>query len=113
MSKSAAQSIQEQVKLGHDSWRIGSPESAAKLALQDAAHQWQLELSPELKQDKCMRPAVAEGDQFTWCAWVDQNSMQVLSIELIRFGFLRRGNAWSGIPWILIGGDGTVCTVEQ
>ena len=113
VSKSTAQSIQEQVRLGHDSWRIGSPESAAKVALQDAARQWQLDLSPDLKQDKCMSPTVAEGDQFTWCAWADQNSMQVVSIELIRFGFLRHGSSWGSIPWMLTGGDGTACAVEQ
>jgi hypothetical protein len=113
VSKSAAQRIQRQVKLGHDSWRIASPESAAKVALQDAARRWQLALSPDLKQEKCMRPTIAEGDQFTWCAWIDQNSMQVVSIELMKFGFLRRGRSWSSIPWMLTGGDGTACAVEQ
>jgi hypothetical protein len=113
VSESTARGIQEQVKLGHDSWRLGSPENAAKLALQDAARQWQLELSHDLKQDKCMNAVVAEGDQFTWCAWIDQNSMQVVSIELMRFGFLRHRNSWTTVPWILTGGSGTACTVDQ
>jgi len=113
VSKSTAQNVQKQVRLGNDSWRIGSPERAANVALQDAAHLWQLELSPQLKQDKCMRPVVTKGDQFTWCSWVDQNSMQVISIELIRFGFLRHGDGWNGVPWILIGGSGTACTIEK
>jgi len=112
VSQSAAKVIQERVKLGQDSWRMGSADVAAKGALDEAVRLWGVTPAPGLKLGDCGKPMVVDGDQFSWCNWVDPDGMQQLMVQVTRLGALRHWKSWESVPWVLTRGDGIVCTTE-
>ena len=105
--------INEQVASGAESWRLGSVQNAAGFAIQEAAQRWHIQLAPGLQLQECSKLITLNGDQFSWCNWVDTHSMQALSIQLTRFGVVRRRLRGGHAPWILSRGDGIACTAED
>jgi hypothetical protein len=98
---------------GQDEWRMNTPENASRRALEDAAQRLDVQLAPDMLFRECSRPYTLQGNQHTWCTWADPSSMQSLSVQLTRFGYLRSSRNWSTAPWILTSGNGTVCTPDS
>jgi hypothetical protein len=95
-----------------DRWRRAPAEQAARAALKIAAAEWKVDLAPNIQPDHCDKPMVYEGDQFTWCSWSDPDGMQTFSIQVTRFGRMRKGRSWEEAPWVLTRGNGVACVVE-
>lgn len=108
-----AEKIASQVSGGKEKWRIGPPESAAAEAMKQAAKTWGIALDQEMPVTKCEPPIDYNGEQLTSCGWSDKAGMEALYVQITRFGYLRNGKGWDSIPWILTGGSGTVCKVEN
>ena len=108
-----AEEIARKVASGEQSWRTGVADHASPEALKQAAEKWGITPARNLSPAKCDSPIVVEGDQFVWCNWNDKNGMQLLSVQVTRFGYLRHGKSWRSVPWVLTRGDGIVCEVEN
>jgi hypothetical protein len=108
-----ADQIENGVKQGQEEWRMGSPANAAGPALEEASRLWGITPVQGLTFKGCDNPMIVGGDQFSWCNWVDPDGMQQLTVQVTRFGLLRRMKQWDGVPWILSRGNGVVCAAEN
>lgn len=97
---------------GPESWRTGTPEQAARKALQEVTERWGVVPAPELKLQECSKPEMLGDDQLSACTWIDPDSMQTFSVGLIRPGYLHHSK-WDESPWIIGFSNATVCTAEK
>jgi hypothetical protein len=113
VTKQEAKSIQRSPDAATGGWRRKSPEAASRIALDDAARRWGVNLVPNITSIGCDKPTLFKGDQITSCTWEDPESMQMLYVQMTRFGFLRQSKHWDTSPWILTGAYGTTCVAES
>lgn len=90
----------------------GKLEEVSRLALEEAARRWGVQLMAGLSPIKCSSPAMFEGDQSMWCEWREPTAMQEFTIRISRSHFLRKGQEWNKVPWTLVNGTGTACEAE-
>jgi len=81
----------------------GDKETVSRLALQEAAKRWGVDLLPGLSLQECSKPKAYQ-DQYTWCRWSEPTSMQGFSIQISRSHFQH--------TWKLTRGDGMACVAE-
>jgi len=112
ISKTDAVSTAKSVAAGRETWRLATEQQASRVALEDAARRWNVALVPGLNLESCSKRMIVSGDQFTWCTWTDPDSMQSITIQITRFGFLRHLRNWNSVPWILTRGYGVSCAVD-
>ncbi len=113
VSKAEAQAIQKKTDAEQEKWRLQTADNASKTALEEAARRWNTELAPDITFRGCGKLMEVERDQFVWCTWADSNAMQALTVQLTRFGYLRRSGKWETVPWIVTRGDGISCRVDD
>jgi len=77
----------------------GDKETVSRLALEEAARRWGVDLLSGLSMQEC-----SKGDQYTWCAWNEPTSMQGFSIQVSRPHFQH--------TWKLTRGHGMACVPE-
>jgi hypothetical protein len=109
--KEDVESMSRHVAAGEQPWRMSTAVIASKQALRDASENWGIALAKDFLPAECEKPMVVGGDQFTWCGWTARDGMQSLSIQITRFGYLRKGGSWTSVPWFLTRGSGVVCSV--
>ena len=109
--KEDVESMSRHVAAGEQPWRMRTAVIASKQALRDASENWGIALAKDFLPAECEKPMVVGGDQFTWCGWTARDGMQSVSIQITRFGYLRKGGDWASVPWFLTRGNGVVCSV--
>ncbi len=111
VKRSDAKKLAKFVAAGHQPWRLDDTETVGQQALDSAAQSWGVVFSPDLRFDQCTDAGTVE-DSWQYCTWSTPDGMQSASVDLTKFGYLKKKGGWQEVPWVATRAEAIVCGAE-